>query len=109
MATLANLTAAPATPLGFTLGNLDITGSNDRVDAGLAQSRLLRDYAQQTLPGIVNDAAAKGTFYGGQVGVRADQAKQGVADQSGDITMQLNRSLAALRRQGVLAASGVSL
>lgn len=109
MATLADFSAAPTTPLGFTLGNLDIQGSNDRVDAGLAQSRLLRDYSQQTLPGIVNDAAAKGTFYGGQVGVRADLAKQNVSDQTGDITMQLNRSLAALRRQGVAAAAGISL
>lgn len=108
MATLADFTAAPTTPLGFTLGDLDLTGSNDRVDAGLAQTRLLRDFSQQTLPGIVNGAAANGTFYGGQVGVRADQAKQGVADQTGDITMQLNRSLAALRRQGVAAAAGVS-
>lgn len=109
MASLSDFAPAPSTPIGFTLGDLDLQGSNDRVDAGLAQSRALRDYSQTTLPGIVNDAAAKGTFYGGQVGVRGDKAKQAVSDQVGDITMQLNRQLASLRRQGVLAASGISL
>lgn len=108
MASLTDFTQAPSTPIAFTLGNLDLTGSDARQDAGLAQSRLLRDYSTRALPGLVNSEAYKGTFYGGQAGVRADQLKQDTGDQYGDITRSLDRQLAALRRAGVLAAAGVS-
>lgn len=109
VATLADFTAAPATPLGFTLGSLDLSGSDARTDAGLATSRLLSDYSTRALPSLVNSEASKGTFYGGQAGVRADQLKEDEVNQAGDISRQLGRTLAGLRRQGVMAAAGVSL
>lgn len=91
------------------LASLGLQASDARVDAGLAQSRLLRNYGQRMLPDLVNRHAAKGTFYGGQIGVQADRLKEDVGDEYGDIQRNLNRALADLRRRGILAATGVML
>lgn len=77
--------------------------------AGLDQSRVLRDYSNETLPGIVNANAARGTFFGGQIGVQTDLAKEHAGDQYGDIQNSLNMKLANLRRQGILSATGISI
>ncbi len=92
-----------------TFANIGLSRSDAGTDAGLAQSRLLRNYSTRQLPGIVNSNAARGTFYGGSAGVEADQAKEDTANQFGDIQQQLNRQLANLRRQGILAATGMVL
>lgn len=109
MASLASFYQPPATNAPALLDSYNQSAGYATTQAGLEQSRGLRDYGNVTLPGIVNDAAARGTFFGGQVGVRADQAKQQQVDQYGDIQNTLNMKLADLRRQGILAATGISL
>ena len=95
---------APAQLAGTALG-----ASEARTDAGLSQSRLLSNYSQRSLPDLVNRYAARGTFYGGQAGVAADRLKEDTGNQVGDIQRMLDRQLAHLRRQGILAATGVAL
>lgn len=110
MASLADFYQAPSgTPLPFTLANNALDASDATSDAGLQQSRLLRNYASRSLPDMVNRYSARGTVRGGQAGVMADRLKQDVGDQYGDIQIRLNRTLAGLRRAGVLATTGVSL
>ena len=91
------------------LANIGMSRSDAGIDAGLAQSRLLSNYSTRQLPGVVNSNAARGTFYGGSAGVEADRLKEDVGNQYVDIQQQLNRHLANLRRQGVLAATGMVL
>lgn len=89
--------------------DLNIQASDARTDAGLSQSRLMRNFSERSLPDLVNRYAARGTFYGGQAGVAGDRLKEDVGNQYGDIQRALDRQLAHLRRQGVLAATGVNI
>lgn len=102
MPSLANYGSAASS-----LANLGLEGSDAASDAGLAQSRLLRNYSQRALPGLANMHAARGTFYGGQAGLDADRLKEDVGDDYGDISRNLTRTMAGLRRAGVLASMGV--
>lgn len=108
MASLTDL-YAPGANAPAALAGLDLQASDARTDAGLSQSRLLRNYSDRNLPDLVNRYAARGTFYGGQAGVAADRLKEDTGNQYGDIQRLLDRQLANLRRQGILAATGVTL
>lgn len=92
-----------------TIGDADLGGSLARTDAGLQQTRLLRNYATRSLPDLTHNYAAKGTFYGGSAGVAADRLKEDVGNQYGDVQRALDLKLAELRRQGILAATGVGI
>lgn len=109
MASLTDFYQPPATNAPALIDSLNESGAQATTQAALEQSRGLRDFSAITMPGIVNDAASRGTFYGGQVGVRGDLAKQQEVDQYGDIQNTLNMKLTDLRRQGILAATGISL
>jgi hypothetical protein len=110
MASLADYYKPPAAPNTAALQSaINLTASDARVDAGLAQSRLKSAYATRALPDLVNRYAARGTFSGGQARLQADRLKQDVANEQGDIQRQLNRTLATLRRQGVLATTGIGI
>lgn len=108
MASLADMYRSQSGTIPTISGVLD-QESDLQTDAGLQVSRIGQQFAERTLPGIVNSAAARGSLYGGQVGVRADTAKGSAAEQSADIQRLLARQLANLRRQGILAATGVGL
>lgn len=109
MASLSDLynPTAPSGPMSQ--ADVELASSDARTDAGLAQSRLQSNFANRFLPDLSHRYAARGTFYGGQLGVQADRAKEDVANQSGDIQRALDRQLAALRRSGIMAATGVAL
>lgn len=91
------------------LGSNNLNASDATADAGLQQSRALRQWSTQTLPSMVNAASSRGSVRSGWTGLRSDWAKEGVANQVGDIQQQLQRYLAGIRRQGVLATTGVAL
>lgn len=107
MATLSALYSTP-NPFGSLL-NMDDAGSDARVDAGLQTSRLLSDFGNRYLPDVQNRYASRGTLYGGQIGAAVDRTKGEVANQQADIQRALDRQLSYLRRQGILAATGVGL
>lgn len=107
MASLSSYWSAPSGNAAKSLADINLQGSDLASDAGLAQSRILRDYSQRNLPALVNREAAKGTFYGGGAGRRADMLKEDTADAYGDITRNLSRQMANLRRSGIMAATGV--
>lgn len=109
MSSLSDFYQAPTSNLPLTLANNDLAAGDATVDAGVSQQRLLRNYSERQLPDLVNGEAARGTFYGGQAGVRADQLKQDVGDQYGDTSRMLNRYLANTRRNGILAATGAMI
>lgn len=108
MASLADF-YNPTASFTPTIADIEMQSSDARNDAALAQSRNTDQYQKRMLPDLVNHYAARGTFYGGQAGVAADRLKDDVATQNGDIQRMLDRNLAALRRQGILAATGVAL
>lgn len=109
MASLSDYYQPPATPLPFTLANNALEAGDATADAGLAQSRALRNYGTRQLPDLVNRYSARGTVRGGMAGVMADRLKEDTGNQVGDIQRQLDRTLARLRRSGVLATTGVAV
>lgn len=109
MASLSEFYRPPQTPQALTLGSGALAASDATADAGLQQSRALRQWSTQALPSMVNAASSRGTSRAGWTGLRSDWAKEGVSNQVGDIQQQLNRYLAGLRRQGVLATTGVAM
>lgn len=96
-------------PQAFTLADNALQGSDATSDAGLQQSRLMRNYATRSLPDLVNRYSARGTARSGWAGVMSDRLKQDTGDQYGDIQQRLERTMAGLRRAGVLATTGVAL
>lgn len=108
MASLADMYRTQGSAIPTISGVLD-QESDLQTDAGLQLSRIGQQFAGRTLPGIIGAAASRGSLYGGQVGVRADTAKGAAAEQSADIQRLLARQLANLRRQGILAATGIGL
>jgi hypothetical protein len=57
----------------------------------------------------VNSDASKGSFYSGNAGVRADQLRQDLGFQVGDVQRQLSQTLADLTYKRILASTGLSL
>lgn len=108
MASLSDI-YSPGANTPAMLADLNIQAGDARTDAGLSQTRLMRNYSTRALPDLVNRYAARGTFSGGQAGVAGDRLKEDVGNQFGDIQRLLDRQLAHFRRQGVLAATGVSI
>lgn len=91
------------------IGDTDLASGLERNNAGLQQTRILRNYSTRALPDLVNNFASRGTFYGGSAGVAGDRLKEDVGNQYGDVQRQLDLRLAQLRRQGILAATGVAI
>lgn len=108
MASLSDI-YAPTGNAPLAIANNDLEAGQASEDAGIGQQRLLRNFSERQLPSLVNANAARGTFYGGQIGVQTDQLKQDVGDQYGDIQRRLNATLANLRRNSVLASMGIAL
>lgn len=96
-------------PQQFRTGEINVRAGEAAVEGGLQQTRMKRNFETRTLPDLVNREAAKGTFYSGMAGVRADQAKEDYLDRSGDVSRQLQSHLAELARQRIYAALGVSI
>lgn len=109
MASLMDFYQAPqGQALPFQQADLSLSGSDARQDAGLAQSRTLRNagWAQTDL---VNSESARGTARSGWAGIRSDRVKQQYGDEYGDVQRTLDKQLAGLRRAGVLAGIGVTI
>lgn len=109
MANLQSFYQAPAgVALPFQLGQIQQNEAQSREDAGLTQNRLGVQYGR-TLTGLVNDASSKGTARGGQVGVRGDQAREDFNYQNSDVQRLLNRHLADLQYNRIMATLGTTL
>lgn len=87
--------------------NSQITGQQE--DAGLAQSRMSRQFFQQTLPGLTNRDSARGTVRGGQHALRMGYATADYNDRYGDVSRQVNRSVADLLRARLAAQLGIGV
>lgn len=112
MPSLASYYTPPTGNTSALLASNNVESGLATTQAGLDTTRATRDFADITMPGLVNNAAASGDFYGGMLGHQADMAKRTLNDQvgaGGDIQNALNQKLADLRRSGILAATGVSL
>lgn len=110
MASLTDLYAPPsATPGAFIQAGLNQSAANASEDAGLSMARMRRQFETRTLPDIADSFASSGSFFSGATGLAADRAKESYANDSGDIERLLNRHLADLSRQRVLASMGISI
>jgi hypothetical protein len=89
------------------LANLALQGDLQAEDAGVAKQRLLRNYGERQLPSLVSYYASRGTFRSGNARLKADQLRQDVGDEAGDIDRLLARQMANLARQRILATAGV--
>lgn len=109
MASLLDFYRPAAVTPQFQLAEIGVQGGYATEDAGISQSRMKRNFETRTLPSLVNREAAKGSFYSGGAGVRADQAREDYLNESGDVSRMLQRKLADLSRQRVYATLGVSV
>lgn len=83
--------------------------SNDgevQEDAGLESQRLLHRYESRLLPELVNRYASRGTFKSGHARVAADQLREDVGTQTGDIQRLMARQRSKFARDRVLATLG---
>jgi len=109
MASLASF-YAPAAVTGFGIADIALAKSDATADTGLAQSRLMREYATRGLPDLVNRYSSRGTVRSGGAGVAADRMKEDVGNAYGDLQRNLQRTLANLTRAGIMnAAPGVQV
>ena len=110
MASLADYYSPPSgPPAGFSLAGLQTQQSQALEEGGIQQSRIMRNFSEYDLPDLINNQAAKGTFFSGTTGVKADRLRQGATDSFGDIGRTVSRTVANLASQGVLAASGIQI
>lgn len=107
MASLSDMFQPSAVSPQFGIAEDNIQGGYAAQDAGLASGRLSQQY-QYGMKQEASAEAAKGSFYSGQAGVRADQAKLGYNNQQSDIQRQLQRTLADLARNRLYATLGVN-
>lgn len=107
MASFADLYQADqGTPLGFSLAGINDQMGDARTDAGLQKSQNSLMYSR-ALTNLTNDYSAKGTARGGMAGVAGDQLGQDYAYGQGSTDMMLNRTLANLSRNKILATYGL--
>jgi hypothetical protein len=107
---LSDIWAPPSTPpLGFTLANLNQQQTDVTTDAGLQQSRMIRNFSQYNLPDLVNNQAAKGAFASSATHDKADRLRQFANDDYGDSVLRTGRTVAGLATNGILAAGGIQL
>jgi len=109
MASLQDFYSAPGgSPLPIQLQQLQQNEAQSREDSGLTKNRLGVMYGRG-LTNITNAASARGTVRGGQVGVRADQAREDFNYQNSDVDRLLNRHLADLQYNRIMATLGTTL
>lgn len=94
--------------LPFQLGQIGQDEYNSREDAGLTNGRLGELYGRN-ITNLTNQASAMGTARGGQVGVREDQARNDLNYNQGDVDRLLNRHLADLQYNRIMATMGTTL
>lgn len=87
---------------------LDSGRTDATVNAGEEQRKATTMF-ERNLRNEVNTDAAKGTFFSGNARVRADQLRQDLGFQVGDIQRALSQNLANLTYQRILASTGLSL
>lgn len=109
MASLADFYQGGLQSPQFAIAELNAQGTDASTNAGVTTARMQRQYETRTLPQLVNREASKGSFYSGNAGVRADQAKEDYLNASGDVTRQLNQTLSQLARQRLYAQLGVTV
>lgn len=105
MATLTDMYGS-GSPLASSLVPFGTSDSDVREDAGLETQRALHLYGTRALPNLVNRYAARGTFYSGGARVAADQLREDVGTQTGDIQRLLTRQLSKMARDRILATLG---
>lgn len=88
-------------------GNLTLQDNLNVTDTKLQQQRLQRNFQERKLPELMDYYSGRGTFFSGHSNLRAAQAGQDVADQSGDLERMLARQGADLARKRLLATAGV--
>lgn len=90
-------------------GNYALDAALEQNATKTQQSRLLSQFGNRALPDLNNAYAARGTFYGGSRSVAGQRATEDTMNQYGDLETNLQRTLAGLRRSGILAATGVAI
>ncbi len=79
---------------------------NLQEDAAVANNRTLQDFAQRTLPQIMNQGAASGQIGSSGLNQRAQFAAEDANRNVFDVNRMLNRNLVAIAQQKVMATMG---
>lgn len=90
----------------------NLVNTNATTDAGVAIDRATEQYTQQTLPSLVNNSAAAGDAYGGQLNRDVSMAHNAYLDQAGpqgDIERKLAQTKAETIANALLATRGISI
>jgi len=104
MASIGSLPSTPGTDLSSFLTS---AGADAQAQAGVDTSHSLTTLGQN-LYGEVNRDAARGSFYSGGAGYRADLLRQGQNWQAASIQRSLSNTMADLARQRIMAAMGIN-
>jgi hypothetical protein len=91
------------------LSNDAMLSGRASTQAGVDISRAGQQYSDTTLPGLVNAAASRGTFYGGMLPHDVSLAHKSLDNSVSDINTALAQKQADLARAGFLASTGISL
>lgn len=97
------------TPAGFRLADLNIQGNLAQGQAGINRERVLRDFNQFNLPGLLGAQAARGAFHSSATDRKREQLAHGAGDQLVDIQFALGQRQADLAANALLAKTGITL
>ena len=108
MASLSDLSSVYNTqaPAGFNLANLAVAGSLTKAQGDLARTRLLRNFGQFDLPGLLSSQAARGAFGSSATRRKVQQIATGAADTLGDIAFGSGSSQAQNGANALLTGTG---
>lgn len=110
MASLLDYYTPPSsTPPAFMQEGINRQAGYAGEDAGLKQTLAKRQFENRTMPDLVNRQASRGAFHSGSTGVLADRAKENYLTDQGDTSRLLQRTMADLSRNRILASIGVAI
>jgi len=93
----------------FTQADINARAGEQAEDAGLSQTLLKRQFETRTLPDLVNRQAGRGAFFSSASSNALNRAGEDYVTESADVSRLLQRSLANLSRNRILAGLGVSI
>jgi len=100
----------PSGPSGaFAQAGINAQAGEVSEDAGLSQTLMKRQFETRTLPDLVNRQAGRGAFFSSASSNALNRAGEDYVTESSDVSRLLQRSLAGLSRQRILAGLGVSI
>ncbi len=109
MASLMDYYQASGPSGAFTQAGINQQAGEVSEDAGLAQTLMKRQFESRTLPDLINNQASRGAFHSSATSNALNRATEDYTGESADVSRLLQRELAGLSRNRILAGLGVAI